>query len=394
MRKVLQLHISNWQVALVLLASALGMICLGLPMMLYSDAQQMIEHEHRLFDDKFLVLNKKVGMLHTLGLSQTGFTEEEMDNLKTVKGIERVGSFENNAFELWAEADFGGGQVVRTEMFLEGVEDEFIDDPPAGWFWNEGQTEVPIMVPTDYLALYNFGFAPGQNLPGISKDLAKQSRFTLYVSGHGKQMNFEGRIAGFSDRIETILAPKSFLSWANHYFAPEAKFKPKRVIVKASESVALQQKMAEQGYETNKERLQSVRFQQLVKQILGAATGIGVALILLALGSFILFSTLLITRSQERLHSLFLLGFSRKQLAILMGRKLLVFPVIAFLIALPAAIAIRWAIVSVLGVFMGQASMVPDLFSIAGMVLILLIYLALAMVDMWRQITVIERATD
>jgi len=391
MRQVLRLHISKWQMALVLCATALGMVCLGLPAMLYNDAQQLVEHEHRLFDDKFLVLNKKISMMHTIGLGQSGFSTQDIDSLRHVKGIEKVGAFENNAFEIWAEADFGAGQVVRTELFLESVEDEFIDDPPPGWFWSVGQKEVPILVPTDYLALYNFGFAPGQNLPGISKDLAKQSRFTLYISGNGQQMSFEGRIAGFSDRIETILTPKSFLSWANDYFAPEQKERPKRVIVQAKESVALQQEMAEQGYETNKEKLQSVRFQELVNQVLAGASLVGLFLVLLALGSFILFSTLLVTRSKERLQALFLLGFNRKQLAKALGQKLMVFPVLSLIIALPAALWLRLILIEDLQVFMGStASRIPwD--GIWVMVSLLLLYGSAAWLDMWRQLSKMEK---
>ncbi len=391
MRRILQQEISKWQIALVLTASMLGMVCMGLPMMLADDAQQMLQHEHRLFDDKFLVLNKRVSMMHAIGLGNLGFSANELDSLRKVKGVEKVGSFSNNAFEIWAEADFGGAQVVRTQLFLEAIDDEFIDDPPADWFWSVGQQEVPIMVPTDYLALYNFGFAPGQNLPGISKDLAKQSAFKLHVTGNGKSMQLDGRIAGFSDRIETILTPKSFLSWANAQFAPQVVDAPKRVVVKAAESVALQQQMMEFGYETNKERLQSVRFQQLVRQVLTSLVFVGIVLVLLAVGSFILFSTLLVTRSESRLRTMFLLGYSRKELAVLTGKRVLLFPAIAFVLAFPSALALRWMIVGELRVFIGEVSFWPGWWPLLGMFGVLLLFAAAAVADMWRQLTIIQR---
>jgi hypothetical protein len=392
MKKVLRLQISRWQIALVLFATVLGMVCLGLPMMLYGDASKLLQHEHRLFDEKFLVLNKRVSMMHTLGVKDVGFSKSEIDSLAHLKGVEGVGSFENNAFELWAEADFGGGQVVRTELFLEGVEDEFIDDPPPAWFWAEGQKEVPIMVPSDYLALYNFGFAPGQNLPGISKDLAKQSRFTLYLSGNGRNEQFEGRIAGFSDRIETILTPKSFLTWANQHFAPTRVDKPKRVIIKASESVALQHEMTERGYETNKEKLQTVRFQQLVKQVFGGAYLLGICMVLLAIGSFILFSNLVVTRSHHRLRTLFLLGFDHRQLQWQMARRLLIFPVVACAISWPVALYLRWVMIADLRVFIGESTFWPGWLPVGGVLLVLMVYLAVAWVDMGRQLKAIGRS--
>jgi hypothetical protein len=204
-------------------------------------------------------------------------------------------------------------------------------------------------------------------------------------------MQFEGRIAGFSDRIETILAPKSFLQWANQYFASESKQRPKRVIVKANESIALQQEMSARGYETNKEKLQSVRFQQLVRQVMGAAYGLGICMVLLAIGSFILFSNLLITRSRERIQTLFLLGYSRKKLAYLMARKVLIFPIVSMLVAVPVAAWLRWNIIQDVRVFIGEVSAWPSASAILGMLCLLAVYLTVAVLDLWRQLTRIER---
>jgi hypothetical protein len=134
-----------------------------------------------------------------------------------------------------------------------------------------------------------------------------------------------------------------------------------------------------------------VRFQQLVKQAMGALTAIGITLLLLAVGSFILFSTLLVTRSEQRLRTLFLLGYSRKELALLVGKKLLLFPVLAFLLALPSALLLRWMIVQELQVFIGTTSFWPGILPLLGMVGLLVLFALVASFDMWRQLTQIQK---
>jgi hypothetical protein len=114
-------------------------------------------------------------------------------------------------------------------------------------------------------------------------------------------------------------------------------------------------------------------------------------MVLLAIGSFILFSNLLITRSRERIQTLFLLGYSRKMLAYLMARKVLIFPIVSLLVALPVAAWLRWNIIQDVRVFIGEVSAWPSASAILGMLCLLAVYLTVAVLDLWRQLTRIER---
>lgn len=53
------------------------------------------------------------------------------------------------------------------------------------------------------------------------------------LRGEGKRQHFEGRIVGFSDRLNTILVPQQFMDWANQTFAPEKTVGFSRLIVEA-----------------------------------------------------------------------------------------------------------------------------------------------------------------
>lgn len=42
----------------------------------------------------------------------------------------------------------------------------------------------------------------------------------ITLRGNGRVEQFKGQIAGFSNRLNTILVPQTFMDWANMSFAP------------------------------------------------------------------------------------------------------------------------------------------------------------------------------
>lgn len=343
--KIVSGSISTWQLILVGISAFAGLLLLWLPLMLFFDVRASLNEQKELFNDQLLVINKRVGMLGALGLGSTGFSEGEIEELKALKGVSDIGPFRANTFKAHAVADFGAqGPVMKTEMFFESIPDRFIDQIPGGWFWREGETEVPIIIPSDYLALYNFGFAPGQDLPQISRDLAKMSSFTIEIGNGISAERYEGRIAGFSDRINTILTPEDFIVYGNQKFGENAVRKPSRLVIETADTPALEVLMKEKNYETNKDKLTGGKEKKIAQNVLSLAMAFGLFVVLISLGSFIQFSDLLIARSQEQLRSMHYLGFSRKTLAHLLYRRLAIFIGIIALFATTIGLFIRWKI--------------------------------------------------
>ena len=48
---------------------------------------------------------------------------------------------------------------MSTDMFFESVPDGFVDVNLDKWVFNENEPVIPIIIPRNYLNLYNFGFA-------------------------------------------------------------------------------------------------------------------------------------------------------------------------------------------------------------------------------------------
>lgn len=45
----------------------------------------------------------------------------------------------------------------------------------------------------------------------------------IVMRGNGRVEQYKGNIVGFSNRLNTILVPQSFMEWANQAFASEKK---------------------------------------------------------------------------------------------------------------------------------------------------------------------------
>lgn len=58
---------------------------------------------------------------------------------------------------------------LSTEMFFESVPDEYVDVNLDKWLFDKETRVIPIIIPRNYLNLYNFGFAQSRSLPKLSE---------------------------------------------------------------------------------------------------------------------------------------------------------------------------------------------------------------------------------
>ncbi|MFM9984994.1 MAG: FtsX-like permease family protein, partial [Flavobacteriales bacterium] len=297
------------------------------------------------------------------------------------------GEFSANTFRATAVADFGqSGQVLRTEMFFEAVPDDFLDEEPAGWNWHPKDPDVPIVIPSDYLALYNFGFAPGQQLPQISQDIAKLSVFDILISGNGKEKIFKGRIAGFSDRINTILTPQKFLDYCNAEFGEKKSPEPNRIIVKASQSAPLEKFMQEQGYETNSETMRAGKAQDMARTVFMAAILIALVVVLISLGSFIQFADLMIARADNEIKTLSYLGYANSSITAILFKQIIAFVAISSAVALVVGVVLRYWLLSKIPALFPDPGFAPPLQAVGIFVLLIAVYFSITFINIRRQV--------
>ena len=74
----------------------------------------------------------------------------------------------------------------------------------------------------------------------------------VMMRGNGRVEQYKGNIVGFSNRLNTILVPQSFMDWANKNFAPEKEAEPSRLIVEVKNptDTAITDYFQQKNYET------------------------------------------------------------------------------------------------------------------------------------------------
>ncbi len=307
----------------------LGIFLLISALQLYFDLQQLLYGKEN-GAEQYVLLNKKVSLMNTLGASNT-FSQTEIQNIEKQPFAQKVGALSQNQFKVSASSPMVG---FYTDLFFEAVPDEFIDVPLRQWNWVQGDNEVPIVLSRDYLALYNFGFAPSQGLPQFTPSTIQKVTVVLTVKGKGQSANFNGRIIGFSDRINSILVPQTFLNFANRTYGDTPDEGASRLVLKTDNpnAPAFRSFLSSNGYEISSGRLIGAQTTILLNLLFVLIGVIGVIILLLSSMVFILNYQLLIAQSSEDIRLLGQLGYKDGQISgVLRARLLRVFLIVLLL---------------------------------------------------------------
>jgi hypothetical protein len=242
------------------------------------------------------------------------FTNADILHLEQAPGIAGVAPLISNKFRVRATA----GDIIpfSTDLFLESIDNNYIDTLPPDFNWQPGQLTVPIIFSSDFLEMYNV-FAPAQGLPQLSAKTISSVNIILECSGPFGTQNFKGHIVGLSDRINSLLVPKSFLNWSNEYFMKDTAVHASRVYIKTKDAndPKLISYLDQQGYHLNKDKVKFSRIKGFLQNIVSVIGAFGVLVIILALMLFSFYLQLIIAKSKDNLQLLLTLGYSPKWLA-------------------------------------------------------------------------------
>lgn len=242
------------------------------------------------------------------------FSPSDIVNLKKQPQIEDVSPLISNQFRVRATA----GDIIpfSTDLFLESIDNDFIDTLPANFTWRPGQLTVPVIFSSDLLEMYNV-FAPAQGLPQLSAKTISSVNIILECSGPRGTQNFKGNIVALSDRINSLLVPKTFMRWSNQYFSGDTSVHASRVYIKTKDAnnPQLISFLDQQDYHLNKEKIKFGRIKSILQNIVTALGVFGILVIVMALMLFSFYLQLMIGKSKDNLRLLLTLGYSPKWLA-------------------------------------------------------------------------------
>lgn len=235
------------------------------------------------------------------------FSRQEIEELKSKPFVDGVAPLMANEFRVHVEAS----GIFGTDLFLETLENEFIDTVPNSFQWQPGQIIVPLIISSDFLEAYNV-FAPGNGLPQMSSTTAERLPITVECSGQGRTLKLQARIVAFSDRINSVLVPKSFLDWANQNLGEATEHGATRLFIKTKDAnnPDFLSYLDQKKFLVNKDKTRLGRTKQTLQAVFSGLGVFGLLVVVMALMLFSFYLQLLIARSRDNLQLLLLLGYS------------------------------------------------------------------------------------
>lgn len=314
--KLLRRHISGAQLGGFFLASLFGMTIVLLGLQFYWDVAPVFTEGNSFLKKNYIVATRKISTLGSLTGKSNTFSTQDMEDLRRQPFTQSVGAFTPSLFNVSAGLGMErAGIRLSTEMFFESVPNKYMDISLDRWRFDPESHVIPIVIPRNYLNLYNFGFAQSRNLPKLSEGLMNLVQMNIRLSGNGLTEVFRGQIIGFSNRLNTILVPQTFMDWANTRYAPGKQPRPSRLIVEVNNPAdpAINRYFDEKGYETEGDALDAGKATYFLRLITSVVIGIGLLISLLAFYILMLSIFLLLQKNSEKLHNLLLIGYTPTQ---------------------------------------------------------------------------------
>ena len=314
--KLLKQHLSLSQLIGFFFANVCGMVIVLLAVQFYRDVLPIFTQGDSFMKGNYVIVSKKVSTLGTIVGKQTTFSSGDIRDIEAQSFVKGVGCFIPSQFKVSAGMGLQGIRM-STDLFFESVPDAFVDVKSEKWKFDPASNEVPIIIPRNYLNLYNFGFAQSRNLPQLSEGLIGMVNLDIRIMGNGQMKQLKGRIAGFSNRLNTILVPESFIRWANAHYGEGKDAAPSRLIVEVNNPAdeRIVQYFQRKGYEMEGNELDAGKTAWLLKGIVGVVLSDG--LLISALSFYILIFSiyLLLQKNMRKLETLLLIGYSPAQVA-------------------------------------------------------------------------------
>lgn len=285
---------------------------------LYFDIKPLLFQETNVFKSKSAVISKNISVFKTIDKEKIYFTNKEIVELKNQPFVKSISNFNSATFKINAYSKKTESvPLFYTDLFFESIPDKYLDVETDEWKWNNSLDFIPIIIPENYLNLYNFGFAESQGLPVLSKNTITQIEFNIQISGNQKSKDYKSKIVGFSNKVNSILVPEEFLSWANKEFGRINERKISRILIEfdnPSDKTILKY-FNENNYSINKDKLEFSKLVFFFKTSLIFVFVIAIIIIILSVSFVLLSLNLILQKNKELLLNLYNIGYSYQRIS-------------------------------------------------------------------------------
>ena len=311
--KLLRQHISIGQFAGFSLANLLGVLIILFGFQFYNDVLPVFTGDDSFMKNNYIIINKTIGTASTLTGRTNTFSNSDISEIQSQKFVRGVGQFVSANYKVEASMGVQGVNILNSELFLESVPDRFVDVSLSKWQYTPGD----IILPSSYITMYNFGFAQSHSLPKISEGLVGMVEFTLLVHGNGKDARFNGRVIGFSSRLNSILVPQTFMEWSNKEYSSDVDNSTTRLIVEVDNptDTRVSEFMESHGYDMADNNMDAEKIVYFLKLLVSIVVIVGLVISALSIYILMLSIYLLVQKNTTKLENLLLIGYSPQRVA-------------------------------------------------------------------------------
>lgn len=318
MIKLLLQHISPIRLFGFFISNMLGMLIILSAVQIYVDISPMLNSGNSFMKSENMVLSKQVTIYNTISSLPPSFSEDELAEIKQLPFVKDMAPFVPALFDV--RLSLGSeylGMNISTDMFLEALPSKFIDVELSDWKYTE-DAPLPMIIPRNYLNLYNFGFAASKQLPTLSESLLSDIFFKLRLRGSNRLLEMDAYVLGYSNEINTILVPLEFMQYANSYLADGMREDISRIAIEVDNLAdeAIVDFISEKGYQVEGDVSDAGKLKYFLRILVVVAIVIGGLISALSLYVLLLSIFLLLQKLAQQVDILLLLGYKIRTVAI------------------------------------------------------------------------------
>jgi hypothetical protein len=265
------------------------------------------------FGPNTIIVQKKVTNSSSLNLSKTDFSAQELVKIKKEPFIVEVQPVISNNFDVSFETSDPLVPYFRTDVFIQTVDQRFLDVKTDQWHWNEGDEFVPMIMPREFLVMLNT-FMSASGIPQISDDLAKQVKFKFKIWNGAGMERVNARIIGFTNEVSSLLVPASFMKFGNDKYSDGTEQKITQIIIsgKESEFGLVEDLLNKRGLESKNAQMIVGRLKSVVGTLFVVVLGISIIAVLASGLVLLQYMQLLMSKNAYEVRTLLRIGYSPK----------------------------------------------------------------------------------
>lgn len=264
-----------------------------------------------------IMVQKKVSNSSTLKLTRTDFSENELKKIKAEPFIRDVKPVISNNFDVSIQTDDPLVPYFRSDVFIQTVDQEFLDVKNVKWEWKQGDKFVPIIMPREFLVMLNT-FMSASGIPQISDDLAMDIKFKFLLSNddNSKKEYVEAKIIGFTNEVSSLLVPKSFMEYGNELFSDGKEQKITQIMISGEESEfgLVEELLNKRGLESKNAQMVVGRLKSMVGTLFLVVLGISVIAVFVSGLVLIQYMQLLMSRNAYEVRTLLRIGYPPQEI--------------------------------------------------------------------------------